>query len=186
MLSHDLKCIYLHPPKTGGKSIEQAIFGVEPSLRSADHRKLKHYVDEEGRGVLDYFKFIFVRNPWDRAVSQYFGQAQIIAASRGSTATARTFREAVLNPRWLHEMKRQIDWVRLDGETLVDFVGRVEKMQEGFDEVCDRLDLPRQQVPHLNASSHEPYWTYYDDETRELVAERYKKDIETFGYRFGL
>ena len=38
--------------------------------------------------------------------------------------------------------------------------------------------------PHRNRSGHKDYRTYYTDETRDLVAEAFRGDIETFGYTF--
>jgi hypothetical protein len=80
----------------------------------------------------------------------------------------------------------QIDFVfNANHGKLTNFVGRCEDMQYDFDYVCGKLGLGKLKLPHRETTKHKHYTEHYDDETRELVAEKYAKDIEYFGYEFG-
>ena len=79
----------------------------------------------------------------------------------------------------------QLDYVTDEnGHLLVDFIGRLETFERDIREVLGRIGIELKTVPHKNRSTHRHYSTFYTPETEMIVRERFKKDIEYFGYEF--
>lgn len=184
-----LECIFFHIPKTGGLAVSDALFGN----RAAGH------MGADAAEVLfgawrfqSFFKFCFVRNPWDRLVSAYHYLRQghpnspivdTVATSESFAAFVATALRTPAVARELHIRPQHRFVVNRHGRLVVDFVGRFEQLSRDFDVVARRLGVRRTLDVH-NPSPHADYRTYYDEETRQIVAEFYKKDIELFDYRF--
>lgn len=187
MIDHKHKFVFVHVPKTGGISIHQ-ILKSKPC--DVNHAGLDaHEFDET------YFKFMFVRNPWDRMIScyNYFlkngrGFSGDIAAGK-IVQQYKTFTEFCIAFPDIREslkitcphFKPQVVWFNKS----FDYIGRFENIQLDFDAICDGIGIPRANLPHKNKSEHKHYTEYYDVETKQIVAEQYAKDIEYFGYVFG-
>ena len=50
--------------------------------------------------------------------------------------------------------------------------------------ISARGSVARVALPHKHKSNRKPYQEYYDEESKALVEELFKEDIETFGYKF--
>ena len=192
MINHKDKFIFVHIPKTGGTSIESLF------IKNADIKDVpeKHSMarDIDSELLEKYYTFTFVRNPWDRMVSYYkfrikrsfdmysHGESfkewiSFICSNNAQQIKAYQFNLAI---------KDQYEYiVNKTNEIIIDFVGKFENFQQDFDIACDRIGIPRQELPHINKTDHLHYTEYYDDETRSIVAEKYSKDIKYFGYKFG-
>lgn len=196
MISHDLKCIFVHIPKTGGRSIQQWMGSTSKNIEAsqdivhAPHSPCSWYAHNHDNVFDNYFKFSFVRNPWEKLLSEYFYMRRwngCDAAKHGVdfSTSFKTFQDFVLfggiKYSWEFHANAQLDL--LDGP--MDFVGRFENLQEDFDHVCDHIGIDRHALPHINKSKHKHYTEYYDDITRRIVVKMYEKDIEHFGYKFG-
>ena len=206
MISHKYNFIYTKISKTGSQSVQNVLTSLDSDAENIRHH---HILDEINKDTKNYFKFTFVRNPWARLVSQYHytlskndkidGIDRTIYRNSTFLDYAKSNKEFYLPSHWCsysptlekihtkkHPFVNQIDWItNQHGEIQVDFVGKLENFVEDFNTICDKIGIPRQQLPHKNKTNHKHYTEYYDDETREIVAEKYAKDIECFGYKFG-
>lgn len=174
--------------------------GTRTTLEACSNIGFK-FMDRVGRKPLpdSYdFSFSFVRNPYDRLVSCYTQKIvePLLPEEEFSKITPRkrlnaekpNFRDFVRYVLSDEVIQLDVHWDTLHNlmpVTEVDFIGKVENFQEDFNSLCDKIGISRQELPHNNKSKHKHYTEYYDDETREIVAEKYAKDIEYFGYEFG-
>ena len=130
-----------------------------------------------------YFKFAFVRNPWNRLVSEYEFIRRRPDHGRYSKVIKMDFEQYIL-----YQSKRfkahQINMLaNKNGVLQMDFVGKFENLQEDWNFVTDTLGIENKQLSHRKKAGISSYDSYYTDETRALVAELWKRDIETFGYK---
>ena len=69
----------------------------------------------------------------------------------------------------------------------IDFVGKVENIQEDFNKVSDFLGMEHSLLGRKNAMNcrdNEDYRHYYTKETRQIIEKVYQTDIQAFGYEF--
>jgi hypothetical protein len=131
-----------------------------------------------------FFKFAFVRNPFDRFVSYCaFMTRQSGEFERDPKAVMSHF---IANPPWPHILfQPQHSFVAdAEGKLLSDDVGRVEEMQASYDRIAARIGIPTATLDKVNSSSRRNYRDYYDQALIDGVAKLYARDLEYFGYEF--
>ncbi|MBL4799499.1 MAG: sulfotransferase family 2 domain-containing protein [Oleispira sp.] len=188
------ECVFVHIPKAAGSSVSLSLFGFQVSHRSA----IEYQLDDPLK-FTEYYKFSFVRNPWDRLVSAYFFLKQ------GGMD--------VRDKAWADENLSDIDsfdqfvreWVNSENimkknhfipqylylnngipgsrTILVDYVGRTEDMDASFAHVSKKIESEFELVTR-NSSEHKEYREYYTEETKMIVRDIYAFDVELFGYKF--
>jgi hypothetical protein len=192
----DTKSIFVHIPKTGGKSILSGLYGIKLH-EGFGHAGAGFYQSVFGqRSYMQFFKFAFVRNPWDRLYSGYkFAQQGGFGFQQDSELmkeiSSISFETFVKN--WLPQQSLE-SWTIFrpqykficdaEGKLLIDRICYFERIQS---EYCDlssffNIDVT---IPHVNQSlGRVSYRELYDDEMRNLVGELYNKDVTIFGYVF--
>ena len=135
----------------------------------------------------EYFKFTVVRNPWARVFSWYKNvmRDELHRSNFGIPADV-PFRDFLMRYRSNWALRTQMHWLRdLSGQIPFDFIARFESLDSDFETLCNHLNcngLVR--LPHAIKGSGEDYRDYYDRDTRAIVADRYREEIEYFEYSF--
>lgn len=181
--------IFIHIPKTAGSSIYRSL-----GLENVQHMSQEDIIQKQCKNLnhKKMFKFAFTRNPWDRFLSLYFYmfegpvwcKEKVPNIINFSTFVKLYYNDYQLSGHrvWTAHFRPQIEWVNLKS---IDFIGKFENLQEDFDTVCDNINITRKKLLHQNKTNHKHYSEYYNKKTRDMIAEKYKKDIQHFGYEFG-
>jgi hypothetical protein len=206
MISHEHKCIFVHIPRTGGTSIEEVIWGWPRTpdqlwMGFVDEYRNKYQTDglqhllpsqikmEVGAEIFDrYFKFAFVRNPFDRLVSQYRYMEgrpdlrRLIGMSIGdSFSVYLSLIQKTPHAHWEPQHRFVFDD---NGKLLVNRICRFENFKEDARGVLAQIGLADRSFPHINKTVRLQYRNYYDDATRAFATVLYARDLELFGYSF--
>jgi len=204
-INRSKRVIFIHIPKTAGESIENKL-GMYGANGNPLHNfwgiyqghVLQHLTAEQIKRVMkkevfdSCFKFSFVRNPWDKTVSEYHWYLQYgePLEFKEWIKTLRVRIQSFSNPHLL-EVGHNIPQYKFiydnNGQLLVNYIGRFENLTKDFAFVCQSINVGDHSIPHLKSTSAKQrggYRGYYDDDTRGLVEAIYHKDIKLFGYEF--
>lgn len=207
IVSHRHRFIFVAVPKTGTHSVRRALreqMGPEdleqvglfidrrfpwPELAAVRHghlslRQVRPFLGQPAFG--DYFKFAFVRNPFDRFVSYcaFMVRDGDLFQRRPRDVMRHFLFERPPEGHVLFQSQASL-LTDDDGETLLtDAVGRVEDMQASYDDLCARTGLTSRPLERVNDTRRDDYRRYYDPTLVDAVARRYAQDLALFGYQF--
>jgi hypothetical protein len=216
LLSPGKKFLFVHIAKTAGTSVRAALSRIrmrDPyywlmfpayKLSQATNHKIGTKFPRHAHAIAakemlpkefydSLFKFAFVRNPWDLQVSSFHHIQRERPQFLGGHNNFTDFLKWKLDPhrQYQYHIDTSIDLqsnyvTGLDGELIVDFIGRYETLESDFERILTRIGEPNIRLPHKRKASSrkKDYREYYSDTTAELVYNHFKRDIDLFGYKF--
>jgi len=225
IVSDERKFVYFVVQKAACTSIKSALLplfddgydgngeGVDSRPRSDVHKffdgspyqiKKKQLTEELDGKYRDYFKFAFVRNPWDRLVSCYLdklseggpgmhsppGLAARVYPGMPFAEFVEVVHETPDKEANIHFRSQSSVICRWGGgrPIMADFIGQFENLEKDFDAVVEKIGDSRiKRIPHLmkaKSRKSRSYEEFYDERLKDLVYERYEEDVEKLGYSF--
>ena len=207
IISHRHRFIFFAIPKTGTHAVRRALrvhLGPEdmeqvgmfeqrvlpyPEIAALRHG---HISARQIRPVLgdaiftSYFKFAFVRNPFDRFVSYCSFVTRKTGDFERDPRGTMKYVIKELRPLGHILYRPQFEFLIGDDGTLqMDMLCRQETMQASYDAACARIGIASARLERVNATTQRPsFREYYDDELIALVSDLYRDDLSLFGYTF--
>ncbi len=196
------KCIFIHIPKTAGTSVSYSLFG----RITGTHTTIAEYQLAFKKREFDkFFKFTFIRNPWDRLLSSFIylknggrnkGDYQWAQEHLSSIKDFDDFVIKWVNKKNINKWKHFIPQYRFittpqNITTLkslnpdVDFIGFFENIKHDYEYVRNVLKIGEDLIIENKTEGRiGDYRSYYNTKTIEIVSNVYQKDIKFFGYDF--
>ena len=181
--------LFIHINKTGGSSVSLALGENEQTHLSAD--TIMNFIGNEN--FKEKFSFAFVRNPYDRVVSQYHYRLQ---TNQTNIKTENVSFEDWIRKSYVEKdpqyfnyplmFQPQLDWISdYENELLINFVGKFENINEDFKHICNQIGKGNLTLPHHRKSKRKKvYQDYYTPETKAIITKVFEKDLDYFKYTF--
>lgn len=196
VVCHIRKIIFIHIPKTAGSSIEHLLrdegkyeldfIGVR------NGRSTHHYMGIELKMILKelyptYYKFSFVRNPYDRLISEYFW-CRINNVGHKFNKTFDEFldyvEDVIKNKKFFKPIENdhfipQYSFLFFNNKLIVNNIFKYEDLEKVVPLIKKRLKI-KTSLQHLNKSvKNEITLT---QEQKDRIYNLYQIDFETFNY----
>ncbi|MEM6252385.1 MAG: sulfotransferase family 2 domain-containing protein [Cyanobacteria bacterium P01_D01_bin.156] len=124
-----------------------------------------------------YYKFCFVRNPWDRAVSRYFWNIE-------RDGIHENLDESLKN----NNPNSNFGIYSINGQVVVDFVGKYENLMADFMTICQTLKIPFDgELPRAKSTSRKTkkhYSEILSSAQAEYIRQKCSQEVELFGYQY--
>ena len=190
------KFVFIHIPKCAGTSVARYL-NIDDSYYSLEHEKInnvlytpQHYtykILNKKINLKDYFTFSFVRNPYNRVISDFFWLQDI--GKLDKTTDKKNFDEWFFKYYSVididHKLPQNNYICDIDGNILVDYVGRVESFNEDFNTILNFIKQPKPNSP-LKKNNHsktdEFKCMFLTSDVIDKINEIYNKDFKLFGY----
>ena len=211
IISHSKKFAFLKTRKTAGSSIQAALstecdhlqdiitgsniknkildeshsagWNMDKFFTNHPHPPVEHVKQYLNNKWEDYFKFAFVRNPFDIAVSRYHWDIK----GKGKKPTSKEgFNEWVKNYHKTAWQDEQWRYICRDGDIELDFIGRYENLSEDYNLICDKIGIKPPELGFQKSGFRDKthYSKYYNQESIEIIQQMFEVDLELFNYTF--
>lgn len=213
MISHKYKFIFIHIPKCAGTSVStflnegkklswkepnyELIHGYCPKRRIfMQHATADQLLEMESipENIWEsYFKFTFVRNPYDRAISDYnwLKKDQNIKGNFKDYLNSKGVFKKYLEDKgelyYRGEHKyTQTSFFDIEGKLQMNYIGRFETIDSCMVNILNKLGGDKRLIGHENKSdknlSH--YSHYYSNSAKTLIDDIYFEDLKKLNYNF--
>ena len=210
VISKKNKVIFFHLPKNAGTSISNLLLKNESYYFSwvilskilrrfskkdnfffdnfqkkihffRSHETVKSIQNKISSKIFDnYFKFAIVRNPYSRFVSRY-NYTKLVTKNKNIK-----FSEFVKEYVELGMItdKQYKFLLNNNGDIGVNKILKFENISKDINEIANRISVNPNKLYKMNVSTHDNYKEYYDTETKNIVENFCKEDLNFFNYKF--
>ena len=210
LLNDKHKFAFFHLYKCGGMSLRKLfadIFEDNYELQGGHSNpidlKIKFEKEEKLEKFENLFKFTIVRNPFDFMVSTYFYGKTYTNHFMHEEITRRNMTMVEFIPYYMNVLRQHKDseirpigsnkvttllgFIQDEkGHILVDFIGKLENINEDMNYILKTIGVEDAQIPinNVNPNREKDYRKYYNSESKAMIEKYFAKDLDYFKYTF--